>query len=734
MVPTQPDPPPSNLERFEALLGLDSDERRRELDRLRRDEPILAADLGSLLAHDAAASTRSFLPEPADWTETPVPGTGGILRPGTRIGPYEVRELLGRGGMGAVYLAHRIEDYRQPVALKLMRPGLGDRLAARFHAERQILATLDHPGIVRLLDGGTTPHGAPYLVMEYVRGARLDDHCRTRTVSFRDRARLVLEIARAIAYAHDQGILHRDLKPSNILVGPTGEPKITDFGLARFAAADTPTLTDPGNFLGTLGYMAPEQILGGPGRNGPGIDVYALGVILYGLAAGRLPFDPELPLQGYVRAAHEEPPSLRRLDPTIPRNLDTIVRKALNPNPADRFASASAFAEQLRLFLDDKPLTIRPPATLERLARWSARHRNALLAWAASFTVVLLTMLAILAAGNRDLRRRQATLLQTIQKLGRSAAGLVETSPPGDHASFRYFNDMTKSLEAIRAGAVLPATPSLGREVALMHRHLATALLGRSELAAALQHIDKALALLESVSLHLLDPDDRVWHRFDRFRCLSLQAIILQQLGDATRSLAVSDEALHTITGIVRDFPADPAWREAEARLHAFRAELLLTKLHRADDSRREAALALELASQAVRLAPDKVINLNTLIVVRARLSDQAAWMGQQEEQEAHLRAACVVADRLAQLADPDDWTASDARIHALGRFARFLIEHGRTDEARPLLIEATRLCDALLARVPENPVFLTAAAELADDRKACGLEAPIPAFAPPGR
>jgi serine/threonine protein kinase len=208
-----------------------------------------------------------------------------------RIGPYQVVREIGRGGMGAVYLARRVDgEYDKQVALKLLKRGTDtDEVLRRFRAERQILARLEHPNIARLLDGGTTSDGLPYLVMEYVQGARITDFCSAQKLDISQRIELFLKVCSAVQFAHQNLVIHRDLKPSNILITPEGEPKLLDFGIAKLVAPEAEfaqmTIAEQQRF--TPAYASPEQVRGEPVTTVS--DVYALGALLYELLSGQPP-------------------------------------------------------------------------------------------------------------------------------------------------------------------------------------------------------------------------------------------------------------------------------------------------------------------------------------------------------------------------------------------------------------------------------------------------------------
>ena len=274
---------------------------------------------------------------------------------GRRFGAWQTVRLLGRGGMGEVWLAERADgQHEQQAALKLLSPYLAaaDSLK-RFRRERQLLARLEHPNISRLLDGGMSPQGEPYLVMEYVEGTPLDSYCLEHKLSIRERLELMTKVCTAVSFAHQYLVVHRDLKPGNILVTKDGEPKLLDFGIAKVLdseAALERTVTST-LFL-TPAYAAPEILRGSPATVAS--DVYSLGVVLYELLIGRRPFDAaKLGPAGLVQAVTEvDAPA-----PGMGRDLDAIMLKALARNPEERYGSAAQFAEDIRRYLDGLPVS-----------------------------------------------------------------------------------------------------------------------------------------------------------------------------------------------------------------------------------------------------------------------------------------------------------------------------------------------------------------------------------------
>jgi serine/threonine-protein kinase len=277
------------------------------------------------------------------------------------IGRFRATALVGRGGMGEVYLGHRADgEFRQTVAIKLVRRGLQDEEARqRFRQERQVLADLQHPDIARLLDGGTTPEGEPYLVMEYVEGEPIDLYCDRRGLGIGERLRLVQRVSAAVDFAHRHAVVHRDLKPSNILVTRDGEPKLLDFGIAKVLDGELndPAFTRFGRRALTPESASPEQVWGG--RITAATDVYALGLLLYRLLTGRAAQDLS-DADDLAQAICElEPPLPSRVVPGLPKALDPIVMKALRKKPEERYASAAELAVALERFVAGRPVKSR---------------------------------------------------------------------------------------------------------------------------------------------------------------------------------------------------------------------------------------------------------------------------------------------------------------------------------------------------------------------------------------
>jgi WD40 repeat protein len=354
---------------------------------------------------DLAPRLRSFLSdmEALRWTDAGRGGGGGPLGVpalGERIGDYEILEEIGRGGMGVVFRARQAGVGRE-VALKVVLAG---RLASaveveRFRREVEAAGHLDHPNIVAVHEAGEH-RGIPFFSMRLVDGGSLAGRLGEFRSRPRDAARLVEILARAIHHAHGRGVLHRDLKPANILLDSRGDPHITDFGLARLLERDE-SLTRTGAFVGTPGYVAPE-ILRGQGKASAAVDVYGLGAILYSLLTGGPPFHAPTPIETIEHVKTAEPVRPRHLNPSADRDLETICLRCLEKEPARRYPSAEALAEDLARYLRGEPIAARPAGAAEKAFKW-ARRKPAWAALAASTFLGTVTLIVVLAVSGANL-------------------------------------------------------------------------------------------------------------------------------------------------------------------------------------------------------------------------------------------------------------------------------------------------------------------------------------------
>jgi WD40 repeat protein/serine/threonine protein kinase len=432
-------------------------ERTAYLDRACADVPDLRQRVEALLrAHEDAGS---FMQGPALFGAESV-NAALSERPGTVIGPYKLLEQIGEGGFGVVFLAEQQQPVRRQVALKVIKPGMDSKqVVARFEAERQALALMDHTNIASVLDAGATDAGHPYFVMELVRGIPITDFCDQNQLPVRERLELFVAVCQAVQHAHQKGIIHRDLKPSNVLVtllDGTPTVKVIDFGIAKALGqerlTDKTLCTGCAQMIGTPLYMSPEQAeLSGQDVDTRS-DIYALGVLLYELLTGTTPFDKErLKEASYDEIRHilreEEPakPSMRistlgqaaatvsanrkseprRLSQLFRRELDWIVMKALEKDRNRRYDMVSSFAADVQRYLEDEPVQACPPSAIYRFRKFARRNKMALVT-AAAVALVILLAIAGLATSTVLIAQEQHATNKALQAATEARADLEE--------------------------------------------------------------------------------------------------------------------------------------------------------------------------------------------------------------------------------------------------------------------------------------------------------------------
>jgi serine/threonine protein kinase len=483
--------------------------RARFLDDACSAEPALRAEVESLLVADAQVPADFLLRAPA---VADLDGSEGLQPGQTFAQHFRLLSKLGEGGMGQVWLAEQTSPVRRQVAVKLIKAGMYDQgIVQRFKAERQSLAIMDHPAIAKVFDAGTTPQGQPYLVMEYVAGLPITEYCDQKKLSIRQRLELFVQACEGVQHAHQKAIIHRDLKPPNILVVEVDGkpvPRIIDFGLAKASApqpAGETVFTQFGRFLGTPGYMSPEQLAPGVHDVDTRADVYSLGVVLYVLLTGLKPFETrqqgQQPLDQLLRKLREdEPPSpsakvhsdressaavaearstdRRQLVSLLRGDLDCITSKALDRDRTRRYGAASELAADIRRYLNHEPVQARPASVGYRVRKYARRHR-----------------LAVSAAGGLALLLAAFGVLQALQ--------LRHTTHERDRAN--YERDRALSLLA-RNRAVQDFLDLLITEAAQSDKPVSVSdMLARSELLAASEFHDDPedhAAVLDMLAIH----------------------------------------------------------------------------------------------------------------------------------------------------------------------------------------------------------------------------------------
>ena len=491
---------PSQWQRIKAAfvhgLSLDEEARGAWLSELAETDPELSAEVGRLIAFDGAAGslfeTKTAVADLLD--DQP--------QQGDQVGPFEIVNLIGEGGMGRVYCAKQSSPIARTVALKIIKPGyVSKEVLGRFQQECRAIALMNHPNIARILEAGSTTDGRPYFAMEYVDGAPLDQA--VESLNLRRKLSLFLQICRGVGYAHRQGIIHRDLNPGNILVGTEDPPqaKIIDFGIAkayRRPLFEDALKTRAGELVGTPATMSPEQVAGDPSID-TRTDIYGLGVILYSLLCNRLPFDPEHPvhtLLNQINLGQWQMPSSRLQDlgklqqaRQVSGDLDWITAKAMALAPENRYQTVDQLAADVNRYLTYRPVVAAPPRLSYRIRKFVHRYRRQL-------SIAVVVGLALLTgstmAVNGYLDQVQAKQRLSNYRLLAREVEQLDSLMTTSYLLPRHPLEKKQSLVRERIAAWMTQLEEKPEDAATMHYALGRAHLSLGETAAAIEHLQQA--------------------------------------------------------------------------------------------------------------------------------------------------------------------------------------------------------------------------------------------------
>jgi tetratricopeptide (TPR) repeat protein len=645
-----------------------------------------------------------------------VDGTGGGL-PRAELDPaalqalrssgYEVEGELGRGGMGVVYLARKVALNR-PCALKMILAGPhgGSAAAARFRAEAEAVARMRYPGIVQIYHVGEAG-GLPFLELEYLPRGNLERMLNGTPWPPAESARLVEDLARAIAEAHGKGIVHRDLKPGNVLLDADGSPKVADFGLAKILDSDS-ELTRTQTVLGSPSYMAPEQAEGRSHLAGETTDVYALGAILYTLLTGSPPFRAATAIETLAQVKSVEPVPPSRTQPGLPRDIETICLKCLEKSPGRRYPSARALAEDLHRYLTGESILARPAPAWERAWKWARRKPTvaAALAIGALAASIFLGVAILYNQRRTELLRRTQEAERAAVDRGRLLIGAYSRlvsdvqEKLGDTAATRWIRQglLTTAIEGLDEVARSPGGSAADLHLAVAHQKLGEILrqIGRAD--DARRQLDSALRLAEH--LIVANPGDLAVAECLRDACLAIGELLVRDerpreaapyFRRALEQAEVIVEALPGRAGarfglsesyhrLGRALDAFEEFAEAEACFHAMHEQALNWAAAEPGDL----AARDMLASSYLRLGR-----------VRGFYHDYAASAGA-------YRQAVAIAREVFEV-KPKDSRAKTHLALALLDSAMLALETRDYIKARPLLMEAERLYAELAAADPED-------------------------------
>jgi eukaryotic-like serine/threonine-protein kinase len=620
---------------------------------------------------DVAADLRSFFTTLGDFERlageaTPRPAQRAGQAP-RQLGGYTLLEEVGRGGMGVVYKAWQA-DLGRWVAIKMLLAGpcASDEEVTRLRNEAALAAGLGHPAIVPIHEVGARD-GQHYFVMDWVDGGNLAERVRVSALPPAEAAGCLEVIAEAVHFAHRRGVLHRDLKPANILLDRDGKPHVTDFGLAKRTEGEG-GLTQPGAAVGTASYMAPEQAAGAA-RLTPAADVYALGAVLYELLTGRPPFKAATTAETLWLVRTEEPVPPRRLQPKCPRDLETVCLKCLRKEPTKRYPSAQELADDLRRFLDDKPVRARPVGSLGRGRRWCRRNPALAAALAALAAVLVAGLVAVLWQWRRA--ERESASARHERNVAQAEGRRADVNARRAHAAVgRMLTHMGKERLA-----GVPRLEGVRRDL-----------------------LEEALRFnLEFLRESAGDPAVR----HEAAMAYAQVGQVRAQLGQAREAEEAGRQAAALLGALAHEYPREAEYRKELAAVYDGLAVLLARqgRHEEAREAHQEVERLVDGLGRGALTGPEARF---VVALLHGNQSYRLHLAGQHEAALAHARQAVELETELAA-AGPDNWTYRRALAVGRNTLGTSLSRAGRLDEARDVYRQALGSYRALLARSPAD-------------------------------
>jgi serine/threonine protein kinase/tetratricopeptide (TPR) repeat protein len=624
-------------------------------------------------------------------------------RPGTLIGPYKLLEQIGEGGFGVVFMAEQTQPMRRKVALKVLKPGMDTRqVIARFEAERQALALMDHPNIARVLDGGATASGRPYFVMDLVKGPPITDYCNQAEFTLRERLGLFVAVCSAVQHAHQKGIIHRDIKPSNVLVtmqDATPVVKVIDFGIAKAMGqqlTEKTLFTGFAQLIGTPAYMSPEQADPSGQDVDTRSDIYSLGVLLYELLTGTTPFEgkrlQEAGFDEMRRIIREEDPprpstrlstlaeaattvaAERRSDPGrshrfVRGDLDLIVMKALSKARNERYATAKELADDVECFLDDRPIQARPPTWGDRARKWARRH----LVLVRSAAALLLLAVVALAVGAGVLRLKNIELAAANEKerqqRQRADINLAAARKAVDDFYLKIAENpklRSADFHALRKQLVAAAVPFYE----------------------------------EFVKQEQDDPE----LEYDRAKVFGRLGMIRQEMGEIKEAMASYEQAQALFRRLAESYPDIRKYRWNFARSYHSIGTLFL-EMRRFDEAEKVLRPGVEQQKALVKDFPAEAVFLSDLVNGYNNLAYALYESGRPKEGEQVLRDA-LRSSRELVAKFPRVAEHRQGLSTCLHNLANVLGMSGRQREAADLFRESVKVLKSLADESPGNPEY----------------------------
>jgi serine/threonine protein kinase/tetratricopeptide (TPR) repeat protein len=653
---------------------------------------------------------------------------------GRLIGPYKLIQPIGEGGMGTVFMAQQAEPIKRLVALKLIKPGMDSRqVIARFEAERQALALMEHPNIAKVLDAGTTQEGRPYFVMELVRGVPITKHCDDNRLTPRQRLELFIPVCQAVQHAHQKGIIHRDLKPGNVLVAPyDGKPvpKVIDFGVAKAMGqqlTDHTLVTGFGTVVGTLEYMSPEQAELNQLDIDTRSDIYALGVMLYELLTGTTPLDrkrlTEAAFTEMLRMIREvDPPkpstrlseskdslpsvsAQRQMEPArltriVRGELDWIVMKALEKDRNRRYDTANGFAMDLQRYLADEPVQACPPSAMYRFRKFARRNKGPLLAAGVVLICLLTGIIGTTTGLVWAVRERNAK--------ARALSAEIKEREAKEKALSAEIKEREAKEKALAAETRALKAEQQAREKAMDALRAMTDDIVENQMARASHLTEENKEFLRKIVKHFegfaaLTSDDAE-SRSIRAEGYFHVGLMRHRLGELKEAEAAYADALAIRKQLAADFPRRPEFRSGLAKCR-INLGALFWKTGRLKEAEASFTDAMAIQKQLAADFPSRPEYRYGLASSHTNLGGMSLQTGRLKEAEASYTSALAIEKQLAaEFPTRPDFRSSLAMSH--GNLGTFFRETGRQNEAESSYTSALAIQKQLAADFPMRPEF----------------------------